>query len=311
MEQERESLFRKEALDYHAGGQEHGDVLRLSPAWTRWAFGLLLAAVVFYSAFGVLGRISEYASGPAIVQVEGRMDLAALAPGVVTSVEVQPGQRVAADQVLVRFSAAQEQAELDRFNREFELQLVRRMQDLSDEGARQALSALRAQKELAESRLEQRTVKAPEAGVVSDVRIRRGQHLAAGDVVVSLVRDASPLVVTAMLPGEYRPLLSPGSTLRLELQGFPYQYQELTIDSVGDELVGPNEVRRFLGPEQADSVVVRGAVVLVRSHMPARFFEVDGARLAYFDGMLGTAHARVKSERILVTLVPGLKALFR
>jgi len=308
--EERSHMFRKEALDYHAGAQEHGGVLRLSPSWTRWAFWLLLAVVGFYCAFGVFGWISEYASGPAVVRADSRVEVTALSSGRVTSVEVRPGQRVKEGQILVRFFAGMEQASLERYNQEFELHLLRRMRDLSDEGANQALSTLRAEKELAEFQLEQRGVRAPVAGVVSDVRIRRGQHITEGEVVVSLVQEDSPLELIAMLPGGSRPLLSKGGTLRLELQGFPYQYQELIIDEVGDELVGPGEVRRYLGPELAESLTVSGAVVLVRAHIPSRSFEADGKRLSYFDGMLGTAHARVKSERIVTTIVPGLKALF-
>ncbi len=304
-----EQIFRREALDYYAGAREHGEILRLSPSWTRWAFWLLLATVGFYGAFGVLGWVSEYASGPAVVRAEDRLEVTALSAGRVTSVEVQPGQRVKEGQILVRFFAGEEQASVARFSQEFEHHLLRRMRDLTDEGASQALATLRAERELAEFQLEQRVVRAPEAGVVSDVRIRRGQHLTAGETVVSLVREDSPLEIIAMLPGGYRPLLSKGGKLRLELRGFPYQYQELSIDEVGDELVGPGEVQRYLGPELAESMTVNGAVVLVRARAPSRFFEADGKRLAYFDGMLGTAHARVKSERIVTTLIPGLKAV--
>jgi len=145
--------------------------------------------------------------------------------------------------------------------------------------------------------------------VVSDVRIRPGQHLSVGEVVVALVREDSPLEVVAMLPGGSRPLLARGDTLRLELDGFPYEYQELTIDRVGDELVGPEAVHRYLGPELAQSITVTGAVVLVHAHTRSRYFEAEDKRLAYADGMVGKAQARVKSERILLTLVPGLKAL--
>lgn len=152
-------------------------------------------------------------------------------------------------------------------------------------------------------------MRAPTAGVVSDVRIRRGQHLAAGDVVASIVGDAARLVVTAMLPGELRPMLHAGSPLRLELQGFPYEYEELAIDSVGDELVGPAEVRRYLGPGLNESVDVKGTVVIVKATLPSRFFEVDGQRLTYFYGMLGFEQARVRAERILSVAIPGLKGL--
>jgi multidrug efflux pump subunit AcrA (membrane-fusion protein) len=307
---DHDRIFRKEALDHQAGAQEHGNVLRLSPSWTRWAFWLLLAVVSFYVAFGIFGWISEYATGPAVVRMENRMEVTALSAGRVTSVEVQPGQRVKEGQILARFFAGPEQASLERYKHEFEMHLLQRMRDLANEAASQALTSLRAEMQLAEFQLEQRLVRAPQAGVVSDVRIRRGQHLTEGEVVVSLVQEDSPLEVIAMLPGGSRPLLAKGGKMRLELEGFKYQYQELIIDQVGDELVGPQEIRRYLGPELAESLTVSGAVVLVRAHAPSRFFEADGKRLAYFDGMLGTVDARVKSERIVLTIIPGLKTLF-
>ncbi|WP_232536825.1 efflux RND transporter periplasmic adaptor subunit [Cystobacter fuscus] len=242
--------------------------------------------------------------------MKGRLEVTALLAGRVTSVEVQPGQRVKEGQILARFFAGPEQASLERYQHEFELLLVQRMRDLTNEATSQALTSLRAEMELARFQLEQRLVRAPQAGVVSDVRIRRGQHLSEGEVVVALVQEDSPMEVIAMLPGGSRPLLTQGGRMRLELDGFQYQYQELIIDQVGDELVGPEEVRRYLGPELAESLTVNGAVVLVRAHAPSRFFEADGRRLAYFDGMQGTVDARVKTERIILTIIPGLKPLF-
>ncbi len=125
--EEPEQIFRKEALEYYSGAQEQGHVLRLSPSWTRWTFWLLLGAVGFYGAFGVLGWVSEYASGPAVVRAVDRLEVTAPSAGRVSSVEIQPGQRVKEGQILIRFFAGEEQASLTRFNQEFEHQLLRRM----------------------------------------------------------------------------------------------------------------------------------------------------------------------------------------
>jgi len=43
---DRDSLYRQEALEHHQRStREGGDVLRLAPAWGRWGYWLLLAAV--------------------------------------------------------------------------------------------------------------------------------------------------------------------------------------------------------------------------------------------------------------------------
>lgn len=189
--EDRAAVFRGEAIKHQGlGTNEGGAVLRLSPAWTQWAFWLLLAVVGFYAALGVFGRVSEYATGPALIRVEG--------------------------------------------------QQVR---------------------------------------------------------------------VLAVLPGGYAPLLSEGVPLRLELQGFPYQYQALTLDELGRAAVDPREVRQELGEGLVAGLDAAGTVVRVRALVPSDSFAADGQRLKYIDGMRGTVSVRVKTERLATTLIPGLKRL--
>jgi len=48
----RDSLYRQEALEYQQRShRDGGDVLRMPPAWGRWGYWLLLAAV----ACGLVG----------------------------------------------------------------------------------------------------------------------------------------------------------------------------------------------------------------------------------------------------------------
>jgi hypothetical protein len=50
-------------------------------------------------------------------------------------------------------------------------------------------------------------------------------------------------------------------------------------------------------------------VVLVTARLPAETFEADREVYRYHDGMHGTAEVRIRSERIVTALVPGLKGL--
>jgi hypothetical protein len=134
--------------------------------------------------------------------------------------------------------------------------------------------------------------------------------MASGELLLTLVGDNDGLSVVVMLPGQYRPFLKPGNPLRLELTGFRYAYQRLTIHSIGNEVIGPNEVRRFLGPEVADAVPLQGSLVIVQAQLPSRTFYAEGRWHAYHDGMHGTADVRVRSESMVLALMPGLKAVF-
>lgn len=306
----RPDLFRDEAIDaYRAGSPAAGDVLRVPPAWIRRSYWLLLAVVAAAVPYLLFGTVHEYATGPAVIRAEVRLDLTAPHGGTVASIDVRPGQRVAAGDVLVRLHAADESAVLDRLAREIELQIVEVLRHPGNEPARQALMRLRADETLAQARLEEGTIRAPRAGIVRDVRIRPGQPLEPGQGLLSLVDEAGGFAVIALLPGHYRPLLRRGTPVRLELAGYRYAYQEVTVDTIGDELVGPGEVRRYLGEAVADAVALEGPTVIVRATLRAATFEADGQALQYYDGMHGVAEARVREESILLTLVPGLRAL--
>ena len=305
------SPFRQEALDHHAREQGGGPLLRLSPGWSRWSYWLLLGTVLAAAVYGFVGRLHDYASGPAVIRVDGRVDVTARVAGTVARVAVQPGQRVAEGQPLVQFFMDDEEAERARLQKEFDLQLLKLLRDPSDAAARQSLTSLRAQRELAGARLQQRVVAAPRAGIVSDVRIHPGQRLDVGEHVLTIVGDDARMSLVALLPGRYRPMLRPGLPMRFELSGYRYEYRQLTIDSVGDEIIGPAEAKRYLGPGVADGVAVDGPVVLVRASMPSARFSSDGRDFRYFDGLPAQAEARVRSEPIVVSFVPALKVFFR
>src|SRR3954468_10163660 len=137
--------FRQEAIAaLEAGSTDEGDVLRLSPAWIRWCYWLLFALFGTAIVYAVVGTVTEYASGPAIIRVDGRSDVTTPTGGTVVDVRVRPGESVHAGALVARLYDGQETAELRRLKREFELQLVRLLRDPNDQSARQTLTTLRA-----------------------------------------------------------------------------------------------------------------------------------------------------------------------
>jgi multidrug resistance efflux pump len=309
MQKEPSGLFRKEALR-HSSGRSEGDILRLSSPFTERSYWLLVAAFIGAMIYAFVGRIHEYASGPAIVWMTGRKQITATNAGTVHEIYVRSGQFVEAGHVIAQFHSSVEKAEVHRIQREFDLQLVKTLRDPSDQPAREALTSLRAQKDLAIARLEQLTIRAPEAGTIGDVRIYAGQRLAAGDTVVTLSGDRHSCSILAMLPAHYRPQLRPGMKMSFEVTGYRFAYQELTITSVGAEIIGPAEVKRHVGQEIADTFVVTGPVVFVEGTPSDPSFRVAGQSFPYFHGMNGVGEARVRSEPIIVTLIPALRYFF-
>jgi hypothetical protein len=89
---ERPSLFRQEALEFHAGRSRPGRALRIDPAWTRWLYWIVLALLVAGVVFTATVRTSETTSGPALINVQERT-FVALVPGA-ASPDLRHGQLV-------------------------------------------------------------------------------------------------------------------------------------------------------------------------------------------------------------------------
>jgi biotin carboxyl carrier protein len=301
-------LFREEALAASTARRTSGDVVRVSPTWVTWSYWLLVAVVVAGGVFMSVGTVKEYSTGPALIRSTGRINVTAPIAGIATSIEAAPGQRVEAGQPLAHLYDAAEAAELRRVEDQWEARLQSYLFDPTDEAARRALGDFRTERERARARVEERIVRAPRAGVVSDVRLRVGQHLSPGDIVMTISADDGELYVIALLPGADRPQLEPGMSLRLELSGYAYAYQRLDVGAVAGEVIGPAEARRFLGDEVAE-LPIPPSVVMVNARLPSHTFEVDGESYRYHDGMHGTAEVEIRSERIITALIPGLRSL--
>jgi membrane fusion protein (multidrug efflux system) len=303
------SLFRRQAVEHHAGGQQGGDVLRFDPTWVRVAYRLVGASLVAAGLFSVFFNVDEYATGPAVVRLDGRRMITATVAAPVESLAVNPGQWVEPGDVLVRFVATEEVTELARATAEFDLSLVRLLADPTDGVAKQTLASLRARRESARNAVDMKTVRATAAGMVSDVRVRPGQPVTPGEVLCAIVpKNAQQVSLVAMVPAEYRPMLKSGLKMRFELDGFRYEYADLDVEEVSVEAVGPAEVQRFLGHERADAVRLdAGGKVFVTAKLPASTFVSEGHPYGYYDGLTGTAEVRVRSEPIIVTLIPALR----
>jgi len=301
------SLFRPEALEHQRARGLHAELLLLDTSATRWGSWLVCAALLAVVTFASIGRLSEYATGPAFVQLDGRTTLTASSPGLITQVTVKPGDRVEKGDELIRFHSASELSELQASTREFDSQLAKLLLRPDDALSREALVSLRSRRELAQERLDQRQLRAPHRGIVGDVRVREGQLVDPGLRMMDLQGAASEGTITALLPGRYRALLHAGDTLRFQLDGFHQLTHELVVNRVGEQIVGPAEAARFVGRDLADAITIAGPVVLVSATLPKTWFALEGQRYDFANGMYGKAEAAVRNEPLAYAFVPGLK----
>src|SRR5215831_16173276 len=89
-------LFRREAVAHHAAARREGDILRLDARWQGWTYHLVWIVTLAALAFVGVASVHDYATGPAVVRVDGRRTLTATIPATVEEVLVRPGQQVTA-----------------------------------------------------------------------------------------------------------------------------------------------------------------------------------------------------------------------
>lgn len=303
------SIYRTEAIEAHReGDHEQGEPLEDAPAWTRFAHVLALCVLVTAVAYLTLATISEYASGTGIVLVHARRDITTAHGGVVTSMAVVPGQSVEAGDLLVQLSDASERVELRRAEEDLARAVVARLRDPADPTLERQVAQRRSEVELSRARFEQRLVRAPCSGVVSDIRAVAGEALAPGQTALSLsTTDGGRPAVRAFVPGRYGPMLAPGQPMLLHFDGIPRATQHLRVDRVSAEVVGPAEMQRLVGPQLAGAVPPGGSVVLVEGHLASSTIDGEGRSWIVHDGMVARVEVRVSEKRLLFALFPQLE----
>jgi membrane fusion protein (multidrug efflux system) len=262
-----------------------------------------LASIVFIC----VASVPVYETGVALLRVVDAAPINAPVAGTIESVDVLPGQRVAAGQVLGQFRAERESASLERVEAEFELQLLARLRDPNDLEAEQELRRLRPELERVRADLERTRIVASRDGAVQDVRIRSGDYLQAGQIALTLTPVEPEYAVIAFMPGHVLPQLEVGMKVRLIIAGYAYAEIETSIDSIGTQVIGPSEARRFLGPEIGDAVDIEGPVVVVRCVLDEDRFKTGANEYRVHDGMRATAEMEVRRERLIFRLVPALR----
>ena len=302
-------MYRVEALEALMRHRGHGELARIESPWVSWSYRVLVGLCALAVLYGAVVQVADYASGPALVRLGGRTEVAATRPGTVAEVLVAPGDTVAAGQALVALHDAEATAEVDRLELEFEQQLRSLLLDPGDAAARQAVTSLRGQRLRARALLSSHKIVAPGPATVSDVRVSTGHRVGPGDVLLALTTDATDPHVLALLPGEDRPRVCPGMALGLSIEGYPDARVDLIVEEVADDVVSPQEAARLLGPAVGSDLAMGGPVAVVRARIAAPVFVSDRTSYQYHDGMRGRAEVRVRSASLFETLVPALHRL--
>jgi membrane fusion protein (multidrug efflux system) len=264
--------FRVEAAENHLKTyDEQSDMFQTLPKWLKRAQWALVGLVLVSLLGGLFGKVNEYTSGPAVIRGRGKVEVTAKAPGRVCSVEVSVGDRVKAGDTLVRLDGA--------------------IGPTASEGNRGQ-------------------VLARENGIVGEIHVHSGQFVNPGDQVMTIVRDQAPYDLVSFLPSSYAPKLRPGMPLEVRFRGGPRSPQVMPMDSVGPEFPTLREAARYAGVEDFKGSGVGGPVVMVRSFLRSTKLTGEAGSNFCHDGVTGEVDVRIRSEPIIISILPSLKRIF-
>jgi multidrug efflux pump subunit AcrA (membrane-fusion protein) len=205
------SAFRNEALEYYLkGSRTAGDLVRISSRWVELGYRTLLAGLVALIPLAAFARINQFVTGVAVIRDEGRSVVTSRTGGTITMIGVAAGERVQANQRLLQLNDTDERIELDRLRRDLDLQQITWLRNPGDPVIQQHMATISSQIGSAEKRLSERSVFAPRAGRVRDMRIRPGEMVAPGQSLRAIVDEDGPLSLIVVLPGHCRPRLRQG-----------------------------------------------------------------------------------------------------
>ncbi len=300
-------LYRGEALEAHRTRGNEGVLVQLSPGWVKRAYPLLALALVIAAAFSIFITVPTYSSGSGVVYIDG-VTVSAQQGGTVDAVLVQPGQSVNAGTAVVRLSAQAELDELTAAQTEHNGILQQMLFDSTDEQVKKQLHASHNRLTLAEARVNAKTVRAPHAGTISDIRVRSGQPLQPGEPIATIVQPGAEPQIFAFLPSKDRPRLRTGQVIQIELVGYTKGREQAIITYVGTEAIGANEAAKTLGQTLADALKLPlGSYVLVKARLPSRTFKTQHSVLNYHHGLLAKTEVKISEKPFLVSLLPALE----
>jgi membrane fusion protein, multidrug efflux system len=165
--------------------------------------------------------------------------VAARMSGILSSVAVEEGRRVAAGTVLARFDVAEPDAELRRartllrnaeatYRRAGEMRQRELISEVDYEQALADRDVARSEVQLWETRVALGTVRAPSAGVITQKFVERGDAVTSG-APLFVIADVSTLVVRVGVSDADAAALSPKQPVRITVDAMPGQTWDGTI----------------------------------------------------------------------------------
>jgi membrane fusion protein, multidrug efflux system len=309
------SLYRPEALDHHRKRGSEGVVADLSPRWVRSAYPMLIVSIAAAFAFAFFIKVPTYSSGKGVVQYHGER-ANATAAGIVANVFVAIGGVVKKGDAIAKLTSQSEESELHRAETEDNIAIASYLVDPTDEQTRKGLAAAHAAHRHAQEAVDQRIVRAPCDGVVTELHVTEGRPLNFGDEIALISKENDLPFIKAYMPGNdisqiQEKVKDPETEAQIELKGYTKGRERGKITMVAATSISSTEMHKQLG-EAYDSAVSTGGAqdagmyAEIMVELKKKTFRYHDQDLAYSAGMQVDIEIKLDQKRFLFQLLPDL-----
>lgn len=250
---DQKSLYRPEALQHHRKKGSEGTVTDLAPKWTRIAYPFLVISLLAAFLGSLLLRVHVYSSGSGLVMFNGT-PVSVQANGNLEQFFVESGQFVHAGEPIAQLSSQQQKADYAQAKGEADVAIRSFLQDDTDDQARKSVKTAGIALAHAQAQLDQRVIRAPADGKISDLLVGRGDPVQAGKQIATIFEPGARPMAYAFLPASDRPRIKPDMPLQVAIEGFKKKRAKLHIVSMSTETFGANLVRNYVGQALADTL---------------------------------------------------------
>jgi hypothetical protein len=237
------------------------------PIWLPSLYWLILTVFIASIVYLTVFRITRSVTGPVVIIAISKKVVTASKSGLVVSVNRAVGDRVRTGDIVVEFQVPPGKSH-DRSIGE---------------------------------------VRAPISGTISDIRVRQGQEIPPGYQVATIVDETSGYEALAFFSAAYVPKFRSEMRLVLKFKEYPGTNDVITANTTNAEIIEPYEVKRYFGDDKLNGMNFSEPVVIAHSFLPIPRFEVGPQSYAFHDGMIGLAQVSVRSDPMILGLIPGLK----
>ncbi|HEY1551790.1 MAG TPA: HlyD family efflux transporter periplasmic adaptor subunit [Kofleriaceae bacterium] len=308
------SLYRPEALDHHRKRGTEGVVADLSPRWVRRAYPMLVISILSALAFAFFVKVPTYSTGKGVVLFPGTRANAP-ASGSVAQVYHAVTDHVKKGDWIAKLTSQSEESDLRRAETEDNIAVASYLVDPTDDQTRKSLAAAHAGRRRAQEAVDQRTVRAPCDGIITEIHAAEGQTLQFGDEIALVSKENEMPYVRAFMPGNDISQLEKKKDEtdgQIDIKGYTKGREHGKIMSVAASSISGAEVRRQLGVAYEGAVGTnQDGLMFAEVHiaLKSRTFMYHGAPLAFAAGMQADVEIKLDSKRFLMQLLPDLSHL--